>query len=433
MGTNQHRIGDGRRPRRERRLTLLAVAGIALLSMVSHVGAVATFGDSAFQTQWQVNEQNVANFWGPTLAGTSVMHEAYEESPGGARLVQYFDKGRMELTRPATPIVTNGLLTVEMLRGQIQTGDNSFISTDPADVPIAGDATNTGPTFAMLQDRQSRLLVAGTARIGDATTRAVTRSGASMNFENGGDYPKANIVAYDRSTGHNLPSAFATFREKVGVPTIGLAISEPFWSTIKVGGKDKDVLIQLFERRILTYTPSNPAAFQVELGNIGRQYFAWRYDGGATPTYVTSTTTATKTPATTQATSAPVNRGPCATPAHANFNGMSGSISRNVAITVTATVVDASGDVCGDGTQVVIADMGVVTAFVGGSRAMNGSSYVVVTTRDGVAKATFTDSGPADATSPVHIGVYAIAKSTDLPNGIFGTLLVDPVYMPLIR
>jgi hypothetical protein len=37
------------------------------------------------------------------------------------------------------------------------------------------------------------------------------------------------------------------------------------------------VLFQAFERRILTYTPCNEAAFQVEMGNVGLHYYDWRY------------------------------------------------------------------------------------------------------------------------------------------------------------
>jgi len=44
-----------------------------------------------------------------------------------------------------------------------------------------------------------------------------------------------------------------------------------------VGGVERDVLVQVFERRVLSYTPSNPASFQVEMGNVGQHYYAWRY------------------------------------------------------------------------------------------------------------------------------------------------------------
>ena len=53
-------------------------------------------------------------------------------------------------------------------------------------------------------------------------------------------------------------------------------------------------MIQIFERRVLTYTASNPAAFKVEMGNIGQHYYQWRYAAAATPT-VTPTTAPTAT------------------------------------------------------------------------------------------------------------------------------------------
>jgi hypothetical protein len=35
--------------------------------------------------------------------------------------------------------------------------------------------------------------------------------------------------------------------------------------------------MQCFERRCLTYTPGNDPAWQVEAGNVGQHYYAWRY------------------------------------------------------------------------------------------------------------------------------------------------------------
>jgi DNA-binding beta-propeller fold protein YncE len=46
-----------------------------------------------------------------------------------------------------------------------------------------------------------------------------------------------------------------------------------------VGGVYKDVLMQCFERRCLTYTPDNPEGWQVEAGNVGQHYYQWRYGG----------------------------------------------------------------------------------------------------------------------------------------------------------
>jgi hypothetical protein len=46
---------------------------------------------------------------------------------------------------------------------------------------------------------------------------------------------------------------------------------------VPVAGIERPVLVQLFERRLLTYNPANPAATRVEMGNAGRHYWQWRY------------------------------------------------------------------------------------------------------------------------------------------------------------
>jgi hypothetical protein len=61
--------------------------------------------------------------------------------------VQYFDKGRMELTNGA---ITNGLLASEIIKGQIQVGDATFQQKASPAIPIAGDPDNPGPTYAQL-------------------------------------------------------------------------------------------------------------------------------------------------------------------------------------------------------------------------------------------------------------------------------------------
>ena len=90
----------------------------------------------------------------------------------------------------------------------------------------------------------------------------------------------AKTTGYDAATKHNIPKAFLDFRNSPdlgGIQAIGLAITEPVWANVKVGGKIVPVLVQAFERRVLTYTPDNPILFRVEYGNIGRAYNAWRY------------------------------------------------------------------------------------------------------------------------------------------------------------
>jgi hypothetical protein len=59
----------------------------------------------------------------------------------------------------------------------------------------------------------------------------------------------------------------------------GYPLTEPYWTHVLVGGVSRLVLVQVFERRVLTYTPDNPDGWKVEAGNVGVQYEQWRYGG----------------------------------------------------------------------------------------------------------------------------------------------------------
>jgi len=54
-------------------------------------------------------------------------------------------------------------------------------------------------------------------------------------------------------------------------------MSDAYWMQVNIGGVPRWTLVQAFERRILTFTPSNPAGYQVEMGNVGQHYYRWRY------------------------------------------------------------------------------------------------------------------------------------------------------------
>src|SRR5690606_2818715 len=117
-------------------------------------------GTPQFQRTWERTDKPVKDgqiartwMWGPE-AFTDVMDEPYAESPGGMRQVQYFDKSRMEINFPDAPddglwYVTNGLLVVEMITGQMQVGENSFEARGTSLVNVAGDPNDpTGPTYS---------------------------------------------------------------------------------------------------------------------------------------------------------------------------------------------------------------------------------------------------------------------------------------------
>lgn len=232
--------------------------------------------------------------WGPNA--WTITREPYRDAPFGTRRVIYFDKARMEVTNPAQPPVTNGLLVVELVTGRVQLGDNTFEQRDPAGETVAGDPVTINadaPTYAAFRGVVTLTPVATPQRLGQPVSATIDRQGrvgANLALAR----PETRIITYDTVTGHNIPAVFTTFMQQRGLVyitggkpqieqlidplvAIGRPISEPYWLQTNVGGDRRVVLAQLFERRVLTYTPDNPAAFRVEMGNVGQHYYAWRY------------------------------------------------------------------------------------------------------------------------------------------------------------
>jgi len=101
---------------------------------------------------------------------------------------------------------------------------------------------------------------------------------------------KATAQQYVPETKHTVADVFWTFMTSSGIVdggateplfrspfyATGFPITEAYWSTVRVAGQERAVLIQVFERRALTFTPSNPPGFAVEAGNVGLHYRAWR-------------------------------------------------------------------------------------------------------------------------------------------------------------
>lgn len=258
-----------------RKIVSIAGACALLWSLVGgvHAGAAVAFAAPAFQQQWQQGETTAANFWGPLATASEQTQEPYKEAPGGQRLVQYFDKGRMELTGGA---VTNGLLASEMVQGQVQTGAATFQPKPAPAIPIAGDPDTAGPTYATLASKAKALFDPAPQQTGNRTQAALSPTG-DLTASNVAATDPTTFALYDAATKHNVPRALADYRGKAGLLTIGYALCEPFFTTVKVAGAQRQVLVQVFERRVLTYTATNPAAFQVEMGNVGRHYYEWRY------------------------------------------------------------------------------------------------------------------------------------------------------------
>lgn len=222
--------------------------------------------------------------WGPDIWAT--LEEPYAESPGGQRTVYYLDKARLEITDqggdPTSPwFVTSGLLVRDMILGAAQVGDNAFQPIGPAQVPLAGDpaAINPdAPTYASLHHLAT--IAPGRAqpdRTGQPVVEVLAKDGTVTTD------PSLGTIAYgwyDPVTGNNVAAIFWEWAQEQPwdwLYVLGHPISEPYWIRARVAGAEQWVLVQAFERRLLTYTPGNPDGWQVELGNVGRHYYEWRY------------------------------------------------------------------------------------------------------------------------------------------------------------
>jgi hypothetical protein len=270
--------------------SLLAINIIlAALSLASVVEAATFFAVPAFQDQWNAGEALAPNFWGPLSTAKDGLLEPYAGATTGPicppnspcpqlailnkRTVQYFDKGRMELTNGT---VTNGLLAKELITGQLQTGDTTFEPRPLPHVAIAGDLDARNPSYATFVPKVTSLFAPAQSRLGENANHLYVNESVGLIPGN----PAVGIGAlsvYDDPTHHNVHKVFADYRNKAGIATIGLAISEPFGVGVYVRGELTIILMQFFERRALTYTGGNPDPFKVELGNIGQQYYKWRY------------------------------------------------------------------------------------------------------------------------------------------------------------
>ncbi|MBA2453397.1 MAG: CAP domain-containing protein [Chloroflexia bacterium] len=250
----------------------------------------------AVQKLWWASDGPVAEeqvkrswLWGPD--SWIAISERYDEEPNRARMVHYFDKARVEINRGETqPEVTAGLLVRDMILGSIQVGDTEFNENTPANVPLAGDGYEfnpDAPTYASLSGVASTEEGRAVAqRAGEVIRETLSTNGAIGASESAP--AGATYGSYDETLGHNVAAIFDTYLSGLAVDqnvSVGLPLTEPYWVQTLVAQEPTWVLVQAFERRVLTYTPSNAPEWQIEMGNVGRHYYEWRYDNEAPNTY----------------------------------------------------------------------------------------------------------------------------------------------------
>ena len=253
-----------------------------------HIPRTWMWGPGPFTSSiWEPYTTELQNPGGPPLVAL--------ELPETEREVIYFDKARMEINDPdgdsdSIWYVTNGLLVIEMITGNRQFGDDLFKQYDPSTSNVAGDADGTtGPTYATLQS----VLDAPAQSVGTLLNGQIDSTG-NVSFSSAWGNYGITVGFVDEVTNHGIAAPFWDFMNSDGLVhengtnvedalfenpfyATGRPVTEAYWADVKVANEQRDVLIQCFERRCLTYTPGNSPGFVVEAGNVGQHYYTWRY------------------------------------------------------------------------------------------------------------------------------------------------------------
>ncbi len=273
----------------------------AVVMFIGPVLAAPRIGNPAFERVWQRQDRAVVEqvsgrswTWGPEPI-TEVLREPFVEGPEGQRAVQYFDKSRMEVTDPTMDpnsqwYVTNGLLPIELMTGRMQVGYSQIEFRSPAAISAIGDPGHF-PTYADLVHLYQSPGAVNPSDLGRPATGLLNPDRSVTAFNDFVNDPATVLVQGEN--GHGVARAFIDFQNQSGLVyengryvnaqvydplfVFGLPVTGAFWVKTMVGGKERPVLFQVFERRVLTYNPANAPAFRVEMGNVGQHYYQWRY------------------------------------------------------------------------------------------------------------------------------------------------------------
>ncbi len=260
-------------------LAILVAAIVVSLLPVRHTDT-PSFATPAFQNAWIADVSaatGVLDLWGSDPLVWRV--EPYTGAPNDRRVVQYFERGRMELETGSSQ-VTIGKLVAELTNGEIDLGDGVSMKRQPPDLPVdSGTPDDRVPTYLTL----ARLVgEPATDRSGaaDQITDWIDRSG----LIDGSTTPE--VVRYGefvQETGRNLPDvtvelfARPEFQGGRWIELLGYPLSDPFWTYYRRGDEMAPSLIQVFERRILVYTPGLESSRPFAISSSGKHYLSWRY------------------------------------------------------------------------------------------------------------------------------------------------------------
>ncbi len=219
-------------------------------------GSASLAVDPIFFAYYQAND-------GQRLLGAPLTHAIV----AGTRRIQYFEKGLFEDQRATSADAvwqfSYGLAGEELVRAG-------------AALPVGGEKSTI--TYANLRDLTSE----------DKRIAAPRGFGGGVYKNKDGTVFIPFSSELKPAAGHNVAAIFwivlsSDTRSPGGwLHDIGLPLTEPVWATVDKGNaKGRRVLIQAFQRTVLTYDPQNAAGWQVERANIGVDYLQVFSERGA--------------------------------------------------------------------------------------------------------------------------------------------------------
>jgi hypothetical protein len=261
----------------------LLLAGITASQLPIHHSESPQFASPAFQRVWS-NEAaaatRVIDLWGGDPLVSRV--EPYFGAPNDRRVVQYFDRGRMEV-EAGSGEVTQGKLALELTSGEIDLGGNLTLERQSPEIPIDSAEPDEGvPTWLTLSQ-----IVGDSASDRSATSERIIEALSRTGTYEARSTPEVRrYAAYIDETGHNLPDVTVDlferpeFQNERWLDSFGYPISEPYWTSYHRQDDLMPALVQVFERRVLIYTPGLDEARSFTTPSSGRHYAIWRYGSG---------------------------------------------------------------------------------------------------------------------------------------------------------
>jgi hypothetical protein len=198
-------------------------------------------------------EQFYAERQGLRVLGNTLVPPRREEG----RAVQYFEKGRMEDHEDEpNPLwrFQYGLLVDELAQAR-------------AGLPVGGDA--------------STLTYAAVSLLSQAEMRAAPPAGfvgGTQTLEDGSVFVPFSAALLP-GPGQVVPAGFWSYVNNQDLfpggwlHDVGLPLTPPVEAVVDKGpDKGRRILVQAFQRTILTYDPLNPPDYQIERANVGTDY-----------------------------------------------------------------------------------------------------------------------------------------------------------------